>query len=32
MKVKDTGEGIQIYDFNPVEALKIASKAGTGGD
>ena len=26
MKVKDTGEGIQIYDFNPVEALKIARK------
>ena len=26
MKVKDTGEGLQIYDFNPVEALKIACK------
>ena len=26
MKVKDTGEGIQIYDFNPVEALQIARK------
>ena len=26
MKVKDTGEGIQIYDFNSVEALKIARK------
>ena len=26
MKVKDTGEGIQIYDFNNVEALKIARK------
>lgn len=26
MKVKATGEVIQIYDFNPVEALKIARK------
>lgn len=26
MKVKSTGEVIQIYDFNPVEALKIARK------
>ena len=26
MKVKAAGEEIQIYDFNPVEALKIARK------
>lgn len=26
MRVKDTGEGIQIYDFNPKEAFKIARK------
>jgi rubrerythrin len=26
MKIKDTGEGIKIYDFNTVEALKIARK------
>ena len=26
MKVKDTGEGIQIYDFSTVETLKIARK------
>ena len=26
MKVKDSREGIQIFDFNPVEALKIARK------
>jgi rubrerythrin len=26
MKVKAAGEVIQIYDFNPVEALKIARK------
>lgn len=26
MKVKTAGEGIQIYDFNPIEALKIARK------
>ena len=26
MKIKDTGEGIQIYDFSIVETLKIARK------
>ena len=26
MKIKDTGEGIQIYDFSTVETLKIARK------
>ena len=26
MKIKDTGEGIQIYDFSIVETLKIAHK------
>jgi rubrerythrin len=26
MKIKDTGEGIQIYDFNTIETLKIARK------
>jgi rubrerythrin len=26
MKIKDTGAGIQIYDFSIVETLKIARK------
>jgi len=26
MKVKDTGNGIQLYDFSPAEAFKIARK------
>jgi len=26
MKIKDTGEGIQIYDFSAVETFKIARK------
>jgi rubrerythrin len=31
MKIKDTGQGIQIYDFNSVESFKIARKLEEDG-
>jgi rubrerythrin len=31
MKIKDTGEGIQLYDFNAVESYKIARKLENEG-
>jgi len=31
MKIKSTGEEIQIYDFNPKEALKVARKLESEG-